>query len=177
MNVNMIITSFPAYYYYLAGKQPCTAQACIQLGLLVCCYQLSGFITGNHWIRPPTGVHEPGDPGRWLSASHGQTWPGAGGGPRGPPCRQTQIVFLWQEVNQWGEGIGGPACPGGRRPAAVAWPTEAGRREAAVKSRTRPSPVPGLPPSPCLVKPFAASGASGHPGAWAVTPLGGSTGE
>ena len=49
--------------------------------------------------------------------------------PRGPAwiCRQTEIVFLWQEVNQWGEGIpraglpwrhqtssGGPAAGGGR---------------------------------------------------------------
>ena len=60
-------------------------------------------------------------------------------------CRQTQIVFLWLGVNQWGEGILGPGWPVGRRSLGRVLPRRSqpglSRPEAAVLPRPRPSPV------------------------------------
>ena len=79
----------------------------------------------------------------WGSFYHrksGRAW-----GLRPAVCRQTQIVFLWLWVNQWGEGILWPGLPG-RPPLPSPGPSSAAARSLLL---SRPEEAAVLPqPSP-----------------------------
>ena len=66
------------------------------------------------------------------------------------PCRQTEIVFLWLGVNQWGEGIRGPAAAAGSprslRPTRTP-PRSRVHREAGPRFEERPQSRLGLNPA------------------------------